>query len=194
MICLKLFLAFFEIGALSFGGGYGMLSLIREKVLLYGWLGEDEFLNLVAISEATPGPIAINMATFVGSEQGGFWGALCATLGAILPSFLLVLIIVAFIKNLLKYRGVAAFLKGVRPAVVGLIVATAATMLLQNLLGIQSLDSRAIPDFMGIAIFAVLSVVAFVYQRSKKKSISPIFLLLISAGIGVLEGILKNGI
>ena len=192
MIYLKLFLTFLEIGALSFGGGYGMLSLIRDKVMLYGWLTEEEFLNLVAVSESTPGPIAITMATFVGSEQGGFWGAACATVGAILPSFFLVLIIVAFIKNLLKYGSVAAFLKGVQPAVVGLIVATAVVMLLSNLMGIRALTSASSPDLVGIAIFALLATVAIVYKKLKGKSVSPILLLLLSAGIGILEGVFKN--
>ena len=192
MIYLKLFLTFLEIGALSFGGGYGMLSLIRDKVMLYGWLTEEELLNLVAVSESTPGPIAINMATFVGSEQGGFWGAACATVGVILPSFFLVLIIVAFIKNLLKYGSVAAFLKGVQPAVVGLIVATAVVMLLSNLMGIRALTSASSPDLVGIAIFALLATVAIVYKKLKGKSVSPILLLLLSAGIGILEGVFKN--
>ena len=85
---LKLFLTFFEIGAVSFGGGYGMISLIREKVLLHGWLSEAEFLSFIAVSESTPGPLAVNMATFIGSSQGGVLGAFCATLGVVLPLLL----------------------------------------------------------------------------------------------------------
>ena len=80
MIYLKLFLTFLEIGAVSFGGGYGMISLVREAVLGNGWLTEEAFLNLIAVSESTPGPIAVNTATFVGSTQAGFFGALAATL------------------------------------------------------------------------------------------------------------------
>ena len=79
---LKLFLTFLEIGAVSFGGGYGMISLIREKVLLNGWLSEAEFLSFIAVSESTPGPLAVNMATFIGASQVGVPGALCATLGS----------------------------------------------------------------------------------------------------------------
>ena len=71
---LKLFLTFLEIGAVSFGGGYGMISLIREKVLLNGWLSEAEFLSFIAVSESTPGPLAVNMATFIGASQGGVPG------------------------------------------------------------------------------------------------------------------------
>ena len=125
---LKLFLTFLEIGAVSFGGGYGMISLIREKVLLHGWLSEAEFLSFIAVSESTPGPLAVNMATFIGASQGGVPGALCATLGVVLPSFFIILLIAALIHDLLKYAGVEAFLSGVRPCVVALILSTAFTM------------------------------------------------------------------
>lgn len=124
MIYLKLFLTFLEIGAVSFGGGYGMIALIREKVLLNGWLGDDEFMSLIAVSESTPGPLAVNMATFVGSSQGGVLGALAATFGVVLPSFIIILIIAALISNFMKYAGVQAFLSGIRPCVVALILAT----------------------------------------------------------------------
>jgi chromate transporter len=130
---LKLFLTFLEIGAVSFGGGYGMISLIREKVLLNGWLSEAEFLNFIAVSESTPGPLAVNMATFIGASQGGVLGALCATLGVVLPSFFIILLIAALIHDLLKYAGVEAFLSGVRPCVVALILSTALTMGLSTL-------------------------------------------------------------
>ena len=125
---LKLFLTFLEIGAVSFGGGYGMISLIREKVLLNGWLSEAEFLSFIAVSESTPGPLAVNMATFIGASQGGVLGAFCATLGVVLPSFFIILLIAALIHDLLKYAGVEAFLSGVRPCVVALILSTAFTM------------------------------------------------------------------
>ena len=119
MILLDLFLVFLEIGAVSFGGGYGMISLMREKALAFGWMTEEELLNVIAVAESTPGPIAVNMATFVGSRQGGMLGALLSTLGVILPSFIIILLIAALIKNFLKYTGVKAFLSGVRPCVVG---------------------------------------------------------------------------
>lgn len=87
MIYLRLFLNFLMIGALSFGGGYGMVSLVRETVLSNGWLTENEFLNFIAVSESTPGPLAVNMATFIGSTLGGILGSFVATLGVVLPSF-----------------------------------------------------------------------------------------------------------
>ena len=123
MIYFKLFLTFLEIGAVSFGGGYGMISLIREAVLSNHWLTESELINFIAVSESTPGPLAVNMATFIGSSQGGVLGSLLATLGVVLPSFVIILLIAAVLSNLLKYAGVQAFLSGVRPCVVALILA-----------------------------------------------------------------------
>ena len=114
MIYVELFWNFLMIGALSFGGGYGMISLVRETVLGHGWLTEGEFLSFIAVSESTPGPLAINMATFIGASQGGFWGALCATLGVVLPSFVIILLIASVLQNLMKYAGVNAVLGGVR--------------------------------------------------------------------------------
>ena len=87
MICLELFLNFLMIGALSFGGGYGMISLVRETVLGHGWLTEPEFLSFIAVSESTPGPLAVNMATFIGSSQAGLPGAFLRPSGWCCPLF-----------------------------------------------------------------------------------------------------------
>ena len=186
MIFLKLFLTFLEIGAVSFGGGYGMLSLMREKVLMHEWLTEEELLNMIAVSESTPGPIAVNMATFIGSSQGGLWGSLCATLGVILPAFIIILLIAAVMRNFLKYAGVQAFLGGIRPCVVGLIIATGLTMLLTTLFGFSSIRSGLDIDVKGLIIFAIILAIAFVYKKLKKKKPSPIIMILISAGLGMI--------
>ena len=186
MIYLTLFLTFFEIGLFTFGGGYAMISLIREKVLEFGWLSEEELLNMIAVSESTPGPIAVNMATFVGSTQGGILGSLAATLGVVLPSFIIILLISALIRNFLKYKGVQAFLGGVRPCIVALILATAITMLLSTLLGITTFGGGFAPDVKGLIIFAVLIAIALVFKKIKKKKPSPILMILISAGLGML--------
>lgn len=186
MIYLKLFLTFFEIGLFTFGGGYAMISLIREKALAFGWLSEEELLNMIAVSESTPGPIAVNMATFVGSTQGGILGSLVATLGVVLPSFIIILLISALIRNFLKYKGVQAFLGGVRPCVVALILATAVTMLLSTLLGVTTVSGGFAPDVRGIIIFAMLALTAFVFKKMRKKKPSPILMILISAGLGML--------
>ena len=186
MIYLELFLTFLEIGAFSFGGGYGMISLIRERSLAYGWLTEDELLNMIAVAESTPGPIAVNMATFVGSDQGGILGSLLATLGVVLPSFIIILVIATLISNLIKYRGVKAFLGGVRPSIVGLILATAITMLLSVISGFGKIGDSISIDAMAILIFALLIVISLIYKGVFKKKPSPILMILISAGLGML--------
>lgn len=184
MICLQLFLTFLRIGTVSFGGGYGMISLIRELTIANGWLTEAELLNFIAVSESTPGPIAINMATFIGSSQGGVLGALAATLGVVLPSFIIILIIAAFFRRLLKYPAVQGVLNGVRPCVVGMILATAGIMGLSTLFGIGTISGGWDIQPIGLLIFAVVAATAIVYKRIKKKAISPILLILISAVLG----------
>ncbi len=186
MIYLRLFLTFLEIGAVSFGGGYGMISLIREKVLGYGWLTEEDFLSFIAVSESTPGPLAVNMATFIGSSQGGFPGALCATLGVVLPSFCIILLIAALMRNLLKYAGVNAALGGIRPAVVGLILGTALTMALGTLFGFSAVGDSVVPDWRGLAILGILLVLHALCRRFRHRPPSPILMILLSAGLGIL--------
>ncbi len=186
MIYLQLFLTFLEIGAVSFGGGYGMISLIRERFLMYGWLQEVELLNMIAVSESTPGPIAINIATFVGSSQGGFFGSLVATLGVVTPAFLIILLISALVSNLLRFAGVKAFLDGIRPCVIGLILATATTMLLGNLLNFSVISDAVTPDLKSIIIFSVIAASAFGYKLWKKRAPSPILLIVLSGILGVV--------
>ena len=188
MIYFKLFLTFLEIGAVSFGGGYGMISLVREKVITNGWLTDGEFLNMIAVAESTPGPIAVNMATFVGSTQGGVLGSALATLGVILPAFIIMLIIASLIKNLLKYKGVQAVLGGIRPAVVGLIVATASTMILSTIIGVSASGfSLSIPDMVkNVVIFAAVVGAAALYKKLRKKKISPILLIVFSGVLGLI--------
>ncbi len=186
MIYLHLFLTFLEVGAFSFGGGYGMISLIREKMLMHGWLTEEELLNMIAVAESTPGPIAVNMATFVGAAQGGVLGALLATLGVVLPSFLIILLIAALICNLLKYAGVKAFLGGIRPCVVGLMLATALTMLISAVLGVVRIGDPIEFDFRGLILFAVLVAISILSRVILKKKASPILMIVISAGCGVI--------
>lgn len=185
-IYLELFLAFLEIGAVSFGGGYGMISMIREKTVSSGWLTESEFMDLLAIAESTPGPIAVNSATYVGSLQGGVFGALCATVGVVLPAFIIILLIAAVISNLLKYAGVQSFLAGVRPVVIGLIGATGFSMLLTNLIGLEENFSSVTIDVRAIIIFAVLTASIIISKKVFKKKIPPILLIVISAVLGII--------
>lgn len=186
MIYLKIFLTFLKIGAISFGGGYGMVSVLEEEVISHGWLEKEEFLNFIAVSESTPGPLAVNMATFIGSSQGGFFGALLATLGVVLPSFLIILLIVALLQNLLKYAGVNAALNGIRPCIAGLITATALTMILSTVFGFEGISSGFDFDIRCVAIFFAMLLITVVFKKIRKKSISPIILILISAVFGIL--------
>ena len=185
MILLELFLTFFEIGALTFGGGYAMIPFVREQVLAHGWLTEEELLNMIAVSESTPGPIAVNMATFVGSEQAGILGSAAATLGVVLPSVLIILVISVLLKNFLKYKGVGAFLGGVRPCVVALILGTAINLFLSVLIGVGGADFELNIDIKGIIIFAIVVLIAAAYKKVKGKKPSPILMISISACLGM---------
>ncbi len=186
MIYLKLFLSFLMIGAVSFGGGYGMVSLIRETVLSNGWLAEEEFLNFIAVSESTPGPLAVNMATFIGSSQAGFTGALVSTLGVVLPSFVIILVIAALLRNLLKYAGVNAFLSGVRPCVVAMILATALIMGLNTLLGFTAIGDGFSIDGRALIVFLLLWGVHFLWRKTRGRNPSPIAMIALSAALGIV--------
>ena len=186
MILLDLFFTFFKIGLFTFGGGYAMISLVMEQTVAKGWLSESQVLNMIAVSESTPGPIAVNMATFVGASQGGILGSACATLGVVLPSFIIILLISMVLKNFLKYNGIKAFLSGVRPCVVALILGTGITLCLSTLFSFKSIaESSFSPDVKGIAIFAVVAATAYLYKRFAKKKISPILVIVISAAMGM---------
>lgn len=174
MICVELFWNFLMIGALSFGGGYGMISLVRETVLGHGWLTEGEFLSFIAVSESTPGPLAINMATFIGASQGGFWGALCATLGVVLPSFVIILLVASVLQNLMKYAGVNAVLGGVRPCVVAMILATAVNMALSTLAGFAADKAGIAPDLRSIVVFLLLWGLHALCRRKRAKHHRPL--------------------
>ncbi len=182
MMLFKLFIVFFEIGAVSFGGGYGMISLIRETVISNSWLTEEEFLNFIAVSESTPGPLAVNIATFVGASQAGFIGSLAATLGVILPSFIIILLIAALLKNLLKYPIVNASLDGIRPCIAALVTGTGATMIFSSLFNFSF--SQFSLNFTSVILFCLLPALYFIYKKIFKKAPSPIILLLFSAIFG----------
>ena len=185
-IYLELFLAFLEVGTFAFGGGYGMISLMREKALQHAWLTEEELLNVIAVAESTPGPIALNMATFVGSTQAGILGSIIATVAVVIPSFIIILLIAAVLKNFMNYRGVKGFLFGVRPVVVALILATGVNMLLHNLFGIASLYELSGIDAKGIIILLLLFAIGYASKKLLRKKPSPILMIVLSAGLGIL--------
>jgi len=143
-------------------------------------------LNFIAVSESTPGPIAINMATFIGSSQGGILGSFIATLGIVLPSFVIILIIASLAKNLMKFAGVKATLNGIRPTIVGMIFATFVTMFISTVFGIKTIESVFSFDWKGLVIFTVVVIIAVAYKLIRKKSLSPIILIIFSGGLGML--------
>ena len=187
MIYLQLFFTFLKVGAFAFGGGYAMLSLIGDSVLKYGWMTEQELLNFVGVETVIPGPIAVNMATYIGYEQGGFLGALLATIGVVLPSFIIILIVAVCIKNLLKYPPVKTFIASMRPALGGLIVSVAVTMALAVFLSIDNVSTISLSfDPRTLVVLAVVIAIPIIWKRIKKKEFSAILLVVISGVVGML--------
>ena len=183
MIYLELFLVFFKIGAFTFGGGYAMLPLIQEEVLNNGWLELEKIINFIAVSESTPGPIMVNLATYIGSAKAGFLGAAVATFAVVLPAFLVIILITAILKNAIKNQYVQAVLRGLKPCVTGIVLATGCYMVLHNCVtDVTKLSVSIRATILTIVLFGV----KFGYQYFEKKKLSPIVLILISAVAGIL--------
>ena len=182
MIYLKLFGAFLEVGLFSFGGGYVSIPLIREIVLSYGWMDDEMITHMIAVSESTPGPLMVNMATYVGSTQGGFLGALIATLAVVLPAFLIIILIMAILRRFISNRYFQALLSGMKPCIIGIILAMGIYLMVQNCFG----SNFSGIDIMAVIMAIILGVVYWGSRKIKKNGISPILLIIISAGAGVL--------
>ena len=190
MIYLTLFLEFFKVGLFCFGGAFGMIPLIEETVLKYGWITETEFYNFIGVCESTPGPIAVNMATYIGSTQGGFLGSICASLGVVTPSFLIILLVASILKNFTDNKYFKGFLKGVKPVIIALILSTGVILLAKSV-GYASPTSFK-PDVVSIIIFSIIAITYFGFQRLFKKKISSIALIVISAVLGIGVSMVKN--
>ena len=188
MIYLTLFLEFFKVGLFCFGGAFGMIPLIEETVMHYGWLSESEFFDLIGVCESTPGPIAVNMATYIGSVQGGIFGSIAATLGVVMPSFLIILLVASVMKNLTENRIFRGFMQGVKPVIVALILSTG-VILLVKAVGAADLAVSS-QDIVPMLIFALLAAVYFGYGRITGKKLSSVLLILVSAGLGVVVSLL----
>ena len=183
MIFLELFLSFFKVGLFCFGGGYGMLPLMEETVVAKGWLTAEQFYDFVGVCESTPGPIAVNMATYVGSVTGGPLGSIVATLGTVLPAFIIILIIASILKNFTENKYFKGFLKGVKPVVSALILSTGA-VLLAIAFGFF-FKPEFNPDLRSMVIFALLLGIYFAVKKLWKKKLSSIWLILLSACLGI---------
>ena len=183
MIYLKLFWDFFKVSCFTFGGAYGAIPLIRDMVLGNGWITEERFVYMIAVSESTPGPIMVNMATYVGSDQAGFFGSLVATVGVVLPAYLVILLIVSALQNVIKNKYVQAVLGGLKPCVTGIVLATGVYMVIRNML---PLTEGVVLDIPSAAMTAVLAALMLLYPKVTKKKLSPIALILCAALLGVI--------
>lgn len=194
-IFLELFWAFFKIGAVTVGGGYAMLPFIQEEVLRQGWLSEAEVINFIAVSESTPGPFAINIATYVGSVMGGqaeglglfgtILGAFCATLGVVLPSFVIILLVAKIYEAFKRSKIVKGIMTGLKPAVVGLIGA-AVIKILQEVFAPSGWSVALFTNpatYVSLGLFGVASLLAF-------KKVHPILIICLSAIVGIAAGFL----
>ena len=180
MIYWDLFFGFLRVGCLAFGGAYGAIPLIREVALSYGWLDDEAISYMIAVSESTPGPIMINLATYVGSSQAGLWGAVLATLAVVLPSFLIILLAMAVLKTLFQNSRIQAVVRGLKPCVVGIILATGVSMTVSSCLG-----QEGSPDLRACLITAVLAAVMIGFRQLRGSRLSPILLILLSAVLGL---------
>ena len=191
MIFLELFITFFKIGLFTFGGGAAMIPLIQQECISKLWLTESELLSFIAMSESTPGPIAINMATFVGSSQGEIFegplwaavGSICATLGVVMPSFIIILIIAKMFTKFAEYNVVRTILNTIRPIVVGMILAAGA-FLMFNAIGFSNIKAINV-NITSIILTALVAIIMFLYKKIFKKAIPVIQLILCSAILGI---------
>ena len=181
MILLHLFFTFLKIGAFTFGGGYAMLPLIQESVLNNRWATNEELINFVAVSESTPGPFAINMATYVGITQGGLLGAFFATLGVVLPSFIIIIIVARFFEKFKENRIVAGCMTGLKSTVIGLIAAALLSMASTVFIPDGFADIKIIPFAISAIIYAAMTFLSF-------KKLHPIAIIAISAVAGIVLG------
>lgn len=195
MIYLQLFWTFFKIGLFSFGGGYAMIQVIREDVEAFGWISASEYSNIVAISQMTPGPLAVNAATYVGVKVAGFWGSFFSTLGVSLPSFIIILIIARFITAFKESNVVNSVLKGIRPVTVGLIgsavIFFAAESIFTLHLTLEKLSllfAGNFPGFFeGMKLYpGAVAIFVLVLVASKKFKMHPIAAIACSAVLGII--------
>jgi chromate transporter len=185
MIFLELFFTFLKIGAFTFGGGYAMLPLIIKETTSHGWVTMDELTNFVAVSESTPGPFAVNIATYIGSETGGVFGSFCATLGVVLPSFVIILLVAKFYLAFKNSRVVKGCMTGLRPVTVGLIGAAVLTIGQTVFFSAGfSISMFVTPAFLcSAALCVVATMMGF-------KKVHPILIITLSAAVGIGLGYL----
>ena len=187
MIYLELFLVFLKLGAFTFGGGAAMMPFLEDEVVARGWLSIEEFIDFVAISESTPGPFAVNIATYVGVEKAGFFGAVCATLGLVLPSFVIILAIARFYNKFKESRLVQSAMSGLKPVSVGLIAAAVVSIGQAVLFP----EGFAWSEFVSYNFITSLIIFIPMFILCLKK-VHPILIVLMSGAMGVGFGFLEQ--
>ena len=183
MIYLLLFIEFFKIGLFTFGGGYAMIPLLKETCASQSWLEESDLYSFIGIAESTPGPIAVNLATFVGYSQGNVLGAIVATIGVILPSFIIILLIACLLSKIMDNKYVKGFLEGVKPVAIGLILVAGLNLFYKEI-GFTSLNEFSF-NLSFIICFSLLLVLYVTYLVIKKKRINSILFIALSAAVGI---------
>jgi len=181
MIYWELFVGFLKVGLFAFGGGYAAVPLIRDVVLQYGWMDENMLTYMVAVSESTPGPIMVNLATYTGYTQAGIAGAALATMTVVLPAFLIILFAVAVMNRMFEQPVVKAVLRGLVPCIIGIIFATGCHTLLN-----QCVSEGPRGNLRAIALTVILGGMYFGSRKVMKRGISPIGLIGLSAVGGLL--------
>ena len=188
MIYLDLFWTFFKIGLFTIGGGQAMIPMIMTNVVDKGWMPYESLVDFIAISESTPGPFAINIATYTGIETAGICGAMCATLGVVLPSVIIILLIAKIFTQFMKKRAVKEVFLGVGATVTGLLASVWLSLFLTIIFGISianySVVGNFAPDWMSLVIFGVVFPISFVKIKGKK--FPPILIVVICALLGLL--------
>lgn len=187
MIFFELFYVFFFIGLFTFGGGYAMIPMITDEVISRGWMSESTLTNYIAISEATPGPFAINIATAIGNNTAGFFGSICATIGVVLPSFIIILLVAFILSKFLQNRFVKSALKGVQPVVIALISSTAIMFFVKAVIfSGNQISTDIMFDKTSFALFLIFGGIALIYKKTQKKNLNPLLILLLAAVLGII--------
>ncbi len=185
---LLLFWTFFKIGLFTIGGGYAMIPMIESEVISRGWLTETELFNFLAISESTPGPFAINMATFVGVNEAGIIGGIFTTLGVITPSIIIIILIFKVYEKFITNKYVKATMNGIKAVVCGMIFVIAGELILKEIFK-SGFDNLLNFDYKAVIIIAILVALKLIF----KKKMNPIILIGISAALGIIGyGFLGN--
>ncbi|MCH5152473.1 MAG: chromate transporter [Clostridiales bacterium] len=195
---LTLFWEYFKIGLFTIGGGYAMLPLVTQIVLRHGWLTEDQLISFIGVAESTPGPFAINLATFVGNTVGmstglgvfgGILGSIVATVAVVLPSLVIIIVVTMLFEKFKSSKYVQGALRGIKPVVVGLILSAVVTVgckVILPQLNFKSINASGFSQFNWISLIVIAAIVPLSLVKVKRKKIHPIFLILLSAVVGIV--------